>query len=200
MGAPPQTHTYTLLHHSVNTWEEGGENSTNPNMPQCWRPSKGVAAKMWGLANHGRQHICCPIRASGTSGTSEQQSSTSWTLTFPTWLHRLPFSSPLHFFFHSFCRPVNLSLYFSHRWAVCLRSDRLGAVGCLDQFICISQWYQTFLFYLSAINCIQSEGGEALCRDGLLIHSSIVHSPLRTQRSVYVYVNWRRPTQQLHCW
>lgn len=61
MGKP----THILLqHYSSNTWKEGGEISTNPNMPLCSRPSKGVAARVLGLANHDRRSICCPIRAS----------------------------------------------------------------------------------------------------------------------------------------
>lgn len=97
------THTHTLLpHNSRNTWKEGGEISTNPNMPQCSRPSKGVAARTLGLANHGRRSICCPIRASGTSGTNEQQLNSD--------LSHLASQAAL---FHSFSSPLNLLLHLS---------------------------------------------------------------------------------------
>lgn len=78
-----------LQHQSRSTCKKGGEDSTNPNMPQSWKPSEGVAARVSGLANQSRKNICCPIRASGTSGTNEQQSSSSWTLTLPTSLASL---------------------------------------------------------------------------------------------------------------
>lgn len=132
-----------ILHQSRSTWKEGGEISTNPNMPPCCRPSTGVATKVSGLANQGRQNICCPIIGSGTSGCNEQQSSSRWTLTLPTWLHRLPFSYPkVYFFVFSIHSPA----VFLHRSVtdinelLHLRSDTQGVVVCLYRFIYITWW------------------------------------------------------------
>lgn len=84
-------------------------------MPQCSRPSKGVAARTLGLANHGRRSICCPIRASGTSGTNEQQLNSD--------LSHLASPAAL---FHSFS---SLSIY-------CFISLSLASMSCLSLWRC----------------------------------------------------------------
>lgn len=137
----PFTHTHTCFFNikAGAPVEREWEISTNPNMSQRWKPSEGVAAGRSGFANQRRQNICCPIRASGTSGTNEQQSSSSWTLTLPTWLHWLNS--------FSVCLFLHLSSYFSMSIYspahsiysyTSLSLTLLGGAVQLYWFICIS--------------------------------------------------------------
>lgn len=90
-------------HHTWNTWKDGGKILTNPNMPQCWRPRKGVATRQLGLSNQGRWNICCPIRASGTSGTNEHSH-----LTAKLWPYTLRRLFSPHVYLSSFFSPFIL--------------------------------------------------------------------------------------------
>ena len=68
MGAPK--HTYSSQQEHL---KKGRGDSTQSHHASVLKPSVGVAARVLGLANQGGRNICCPIRASGTSGTNEQQ-------------------------------------------------------------------------------------------------------------------------------
>lgn len=90
----------------------GGAISTNPNMPQCSRPSEGVAAKVSKISQTRRTEHLLPNEASGKSGANDQESAKQMNFDL-TYLFALaaPFfllmllldlfhSASLHYLFH----------------------------------------------------------------------------------------------------